>query len=709
MPKKETKDLGVRLTGDVKDLRRKLTGLERDYDRHAKRVQATNKRMARGRASMGGAAAGRVGAGGVNRSIIAGGAAIAGSLGLLQAARETKMFNDQIVDMAVKTKNGSKWIANQTANVLKLSETWAKTPAEISAGMAEIIKFTGDAGLAVATIETLTQASFASGTEISELANVVNVLRKNLNISSASMPAMLDTLLEQANLGAVELEDMAQWFPVVLSGMKNLGWVGDGAAKSMGAFFQIARTGSRDVRNTAQSIRIFSKMVTQNVPKLNKLLKIEVAPGGALLQLPDLLEVISEGYVKMEKEGKKGLKGAFGLLMGEGAPAIGQAIALKREGRLTSELKRLTDPAGAAGASARMAKARAELDPLHKWNLAVAKMGADMKRFMLPLMSRFAKLMPTIAKAAKFALDNTEQLFALWVGAKAAKFFSQLIGAGRVVSAGGGASAPAGGGAPAGADPRGRYRRFAGSGLGRATKAGGRGLAVAGALGLGRGAFGGGTAERGADAAATMAALAGGLPGAIAGGTYFLTKAAVSIIDSEFKGTLNFGKEEAALRGTDLSADLGLRMGTLEARKKGLAPVSPADQAAADKKATRLSELQKKQTELFGGKGGASLLSRIRAEAAKPEAEALRAKFREMGGGLIGAPESLISESARSEQISEQVKHQIAQIEEMKKLRKSLDKLATQGVNAKITPESAKNMAKAANAAVRAQSGRVKN
>jgi TP901 family phage tail tape measure protein len=707
---KVTKDLGVRLTADVKDLRRKLKGLEKDWQRYGKQIEQTNKRAARGRAGMGGVSAG----GGLNRSIISGGAAVAGSLGLVAAARQAKAFEEQLVDLAVTGDKGRKWIARTRADVLKLSEQWTKSPEEITAGMQAIVAATGDADFAVQSMGLLTKAAFASGAEVEELSKVATDLIGMLKIKPEGLGSVLDNLQQQANLGAVEMKDMAQWFPVVLADMENFAWAGPDAAKGIGAFFQMAKRGNTNARNTAESMKIFNQMLAQNQEKIEKLLGVDLKKDGAWLALPDLLKTISQGYVDMERKGKKGLQGKFGLLFGQGKRALLPMIAQARAGFDQSvggkaAFNELLNPTGARGAVDRMAKARAELSPIHKWNVAVAKMRAEMHRHMLPLLERLSHLMPTIAKAAKFALDNSEQLFAVWAGAKAASFFSKMIGAGKAM-AGGAGGATAGGG--------GRYSRFSSSTAGSALRLGGKGAAIANAMGFSRGAFGGGGAERGLDAAATMATMAGGTIGSIVGGSYFLTKAAVSIVNSQFTGTLDYGKAENDLRASDLNQDLALRLGRIapgQASGKTARPVTAAEQAAADKKATRLAELQKKQNELFGGKAGKGLLARIKADAAKPEAQKLKEKFASMTGGAsflgggASAVQALADEAARSEQLSEQVKQQIAQIEEMKSLRKSIDKLATQGVNARITPESAKELAKATMNTARLASGKVRN
>jgi len=734
---KVTKDLGVRLTADVKDLRRKLKGLEKDWDRYGRQIQKTNKRAAAGRAAMGGVA-GRRG-GGMGRSIMAGGAMMVGSLGLVAAAKSTKEFNDSLVDMAVKAKKGRKWIVDQRASVLKLSETWAKSPEQIAAGMAQIIKATGDAGMAAKVIGTLTKAAFATGTEISELARVANDLRAMMGITGDQMPTMLDTFAEQANLGAIEMEDMAQWFPVVLTGLDKFGWVGEKAATAMGAFFQVAKRGNTNARNTAESIKIFTRMLVQNQEKLETMLGVDLKKDGAWLQLPDLLKTIATGYIEAEKASvglskrqKKQLRkegkdiSQFGLLVGQGSRALDPIITMMRKGGFGASvggqatMNELLNPAGAKGAIDRMAKQREDLDPLHKWNKAMAKMRAEMMRHMLPLLVRLARLMPDIARAAKFALDHTEELFALWVSAKAAKFFGQFIGAGKALGAGGGGAprirlgggyrGPIGPTMP-GQAPMPGNRGFFGRNRGRL--AAGGGLATLLGLGVG-GAAAGGKAGKYGDMGAMIAMGAGGIPGLAAGGAYFAGKAVFKIASAEiYSEQLNYGDLAADFEAGKFFDKMNEAGARVAAKKKGGTGAGDViGQANIDFLAKRIAEAQAKKQKL---EKKLFVRSGAKKEFKKEEEAALgRAKkkiklgdYLERGpeeivgkgatGGLIGGafgglvgPSQLIE--ALPESIQGNSKELITTNESLRMLRKSIDKLAKRGFT--VSPDVLKAIAK---------------
>jgi len=709
---KTTKDLGVRLTADVKDLRRKLKSLEKDWDRYGKQVQKTNKRANAGRASMGGVGGSR-GRGGMGGSIIAGGAAVAGSMGLVMAAKQAKEFEEQLVDLAVTGDKGRKWIAQTRSSILKLSETWAKTPEEITAGMQAIVAATGDADLAAQSVGLLTKAAFASGAEVGELAKVANDLMGMLKIKPEGLTGVLDNLFQQANLGAVEIKDMAQWFPVVLADLENFGYAGPEAAKGIGAFFQVAKRGNTNARNTAESIKIFTQMIAQNQEKLEKLLDVKLKKNGAWLQLPDLLKTIGNGYVDMEKKGKKGLQGKFGLLVGQGKRAINPVIAAARAGfgnkvGRQSSFNELLNPTGAAGSMDRMAKARSGLSPIHKWNKAMAKLRADMHRFMLPMLERLSRLMPSIAKAASFALNNAEALFALWVSAKAAKFFSQFKGMAMAMSgAAGGGGAAAGGmrlrlprgsrayTAPIGPTATGAPLASRRYGFARRNKF----TLGAGALGLAGAASGQG--GKGADIAAMMAMGSGSPLGIAAGGAYFITKAAVSIANSEFTGTLDFAgdKEEKAYgdRAVNLATRLARQPGA--GGKAGI-KATPEEQAEANRLATIQTKEEAKRKGLLeqAGKGKSGKLNLADISAFRKQ-EAARLKGREaFAAGKFDSPFNLgttaedLFPTGSFDALTEAILKSDATSD---KAAKATEKLFKRGIHANLSPASIKAIAEA--------------
>lgn len=170
--------------------------------------------------------------------------AAAAAVGVGLAAVPTKISADYqaiIRDIAIKSN-----IANKPEEV-QLSRTVIQTAKDTGMGrndVADLVNQLVGAGMTLdkAMAYAPTAAKFAVGQGASgvDTATMINALEKNAKITDPKvMQQALEAIAYQGQAGSFEANDMAKWFPALLSGMEKNGITGLASVSSLGAMLQV--------------------------------------------------------------------------------------------------------------------------------------------------------------------------------------------------------------------------------------------------------------------------------------------------------------------------------------------------------------------------------------------------------------------------------------------------------------------------------------
>jgi hypothetical protein len=400
----------------------------------------------------------RAGAG-LARPLVGAVSAGIGLYGIKAVADDIKAFELEMVDLTVAARENGAWMAKTRSQILATSDAWNIGKRSVKEYLATIIRQTGDAKLATSTLSDMAMVGKATGAELANIGDIGIQLQNKLGIGGAQWKEAFGILASQAQKGSIELKDMAAYLPSVINFADQFGHKGMLALREYGAVFQVARRGSDSAAEAATSMSRMFDMIIQKRTKIEKVLNIKLKEGGAWLGMSEILQRISEGLVTFKDRGKdaeKFLGSVFGV---RGKRTMAQFFAQQKRGWGADvgsyvsyqSLVRTADPT----AIREMARSRTELSPIEKWNKSTNKLSNTIYRTMLPVINKLAKVMPTIAKAIKFVIDNFELFLAMWVSRKARSFFKSIQPtapaanvAGLPVTARGGFGAPAPAGAP---------------------------------------------------------------------------------------------------------------------------------------------------------------------------------------------------------------------------------------------------------------------
>jgi hypothetical protein len=477
-----------------RDMRRNV-GIVRkrssEAQREANRVAAGTTGRRRGRGAPGMAAA-LGGARGRAGGVLKGAVAFGGFYGLQGELRNVMQFEETLVDIAVQGKKTKAWLSSFRREIVAQSDATGIAKEGFAGYVKQFAKLTGDVPAAVQSMKLAAKVSKAAKVDMLDMASLMVTLQTKAKIAGKDLPEAFDAIADQAEKGAVELEDMAGKFPMVLNTMQMFRHTGVNALKEYGAVFQIARRGNVSVDRTATSFtRLFSNIASKQ-GVIEKALGIKLQKDGAWIQLNEMLPLIFDKLVAVEKAGgkirvgrkKMGVTGALNMLFGEeGVRAATPLMAMARNRwqSVGSESGFAELTAGGRGAIDRMLKTRKALSPTQSFNKELNRLRNQMHKHLLPALKLLGEMMPGLGKGLTFVLNNWKLLLSIWTSHKLMMFFANMAKAGREAR-GAGAGGFGGGGTYVGEGTRrrrgGRISRAIG-GLGAAG-----GVVAAGAEGF---------------------------------------------------------------------------------------------------------------------------------------------------------------------------------------------------------------------------------
>jgi hypothetical protein len=148
------------------------------------------------------------------------------------------------------------------ASLLDIARQTNQRPGELLAGIEQIVDKTGNLDFAVGSIRNMGIVASATGADMADVGAIASNLNEKLDISKDELLSIFDIWNEQGKTGAFRFDQMAQFGERFLTAAASYGMKGKQGARELGAFLQIARTGtgSADMAVTATE-RVFADMI----------------------------------------------------------------------------------------------------------------------------------------------------------------------------------------------------------------------------------------------------------------------------------------------------------------------------------------------------------------------------------------------------------------------------------------------------------------
>ena len=185
-------------------------------------------------------------------SAIAGLGGLAASFGFAQQARGVVELRDAIQGVAVTAGLADDQIAGLRAQILSASQATNQFGQELTDALGAFVAKTGDVETGRKNLELYGKTATATRASIADIANIGADLKK-LNIGGDQTRSFA-ILAKQADVGAVELKDLASQGPRLLSAFGAAGLKGEKGLREGGAFAQVAQLGTGNVERTSTAV-----------------------------------------------------------------------------------------------------------------------------------------------------------------------------------------------------------------------------------------------------------------------------------------------------------------------------------------------------------------------------------------------------------------------------------------------------------------------
>ncbi|CAP43230.1 phage tail tape measure protein [Bordetella petrii] len=162
--------------------------------------------------------------------------------------------------------------------IFETSRKTGQSVESVTSGVGSLVASGLAVGEAIATAETLGKAVTATGGTMEDMAQTAFSLNQQLGITAKQAGVAFDILNTAGKAGNFELAEMAKHAPKVGSLFKALGMQGLDAAASMGAAFQIVRTGAGSSDEAATNLsNLLGKMVApETLKRFQKLYGVDM-------------------------------------------------------------------------------------------------------------------------------------------------------------------------------------------------------------------------------------------------------------------------------------------------------------------------------------------------------------------------------------------------------------------------------------------------
>jgi hypothetical protein len=342
-----------------------------------------------------------------------------GVYGISQGIRKVREFEDTLGDLALQGKKSNTWLDVGRKKILETSSKWGIMKDEVLGFTNTLVGYTGNLDEAVQLMDKMGMVATATRAPMQNLAGTVYQLQKNLGLSAAQTPQAMALMRQMEMEGKFTFSHFAQHGGRAFGGLTMAGkqWQGMSGLRGAGALLEFATSkySAGQEGTSAEAVGGFLRDLWLKRKKLKKKIGLQVEGRDLPSVLKDLAEkmqtqTMSDKALNVFGEQGKiiatGLKGGYG----QWGQTYGKVFGMK------------ADP------SLLMKQAAQKMEqPAQKWKKTMADLDAAMHRHLLPVMKDIVKLMPSVAKGLKWAMDNFKLLFGALVAFKASGAIRGLV------------------------------------------------------------------------------------------------------------------------------------------------------------------------------------------------------------------------------------------------------------------------------------------
>lgn len=366
-----------------------------------------------------GAAAGGGMQGGINTAL-GYAAGIAGAGALTAQIKKAKDFREMMIDIAIRGKMTTGEMNDFEKSILQTSDSFGIGKEQIAQYAQTIIDQTGSVDLARSSMKDLAAVAYSTNSSISALAPVVKDLNAQLKIDPKNMTEAFGILAAQADLGAMPLDKMQNVLSKVLATASAFGHEGVQAVRDYGAALQMAARTTATPEQAATSLVALMNQMMVKREALEKALGVELKTKDGWKDLGEMMKIISNRFMEIQKSGKK-IKFGGKMLDAESAMAmfadregLRALLAYTQSakvghGNKVGTLESLdTITQGGGGDTIRQrVNLKKNLDPeIDAWNKSVNQFKNQMHRILTPALKGIGRLIDSISPYASVILTD---------------------------------------------------------------------------------------------------------------------------------------------------------------------------------------------------------------------------------------------------------------------------------------------------------------
>lgn len=227
-----------------------------------------------------------------------------------QAINDIAKFEASLARLGIQAGKTPAEMAKVRAEIFKLGKTRGISKEDALAGITAMVDRTGDLDGAVATFDTLTLASQASGSQMESLGILATNLGSKMGLANNQMTTALATLLEQGKAGEFQLKDLADQGERLFSAGASFNMTGMKGVSQLGGIMQVIRSGTGSTEMATTAFESLTRDLVSKKSQLKKKLGVDiidpVASKKAGKEVFRDLDVIMQELI-VKSKGQKGL------------------------------------------------------------------------------------------------------------------------------------------------------------------------------------------------------------------------------------------------------------------------------------------------------------------------------------------------------------------------------------------------------------------
>lgn len=187
-----------------------------------------------------------------------------GALGVAAAGKKVVDFDTRLARLAIQAGLSRKRMFELKNELFQIGRQTYTPPEALLSGIEQIVEKTGNFEFAVGAIRDMGFVASATGSAVADIGSSASDLQEKFGVTKDQVLSVFDILAEQGKKGSFTLQNMAAYFPELLSAAAGFGVHGVEGLRKFGAFLQIARRGAGTSAEASTAVeRSFADMVAK--------------------------------------------------------------------------------------------------------------------------------------------------------------------------------------------------------------------------------------------------------------------------------------------------------------------------------------------------------------------------------------------------------------------------------------------------------------